>query len=185
MIKKIAIGIFLFLVILMVILVGITAYLYPERHPIADGPRVTIDSGGHHIEGILAESTDFQVLLKDEGVSLGTFSGDAFVTMLPFDTAEQLKAKYGDFFTCNEPGALQAIRKMQATILVAGDDKTKGELVKAMDLVRESQIPVVRFTAAVLKVEKHTYLGMQVHDGAGIPIYYLTDLQIIQEDYMK
>jgi hypothetical protein len=181
MLKKMFIGTVLFLVVLIMAVV----FLNAGKRPIVDGPRVTIDSGGHHIEGILKMSAAYQFLLKDEGVSLGTFSGDAFVTMLPFETAEQLREKYGDFFKCNEPGALQAIQNMQATILVADTAKTKRVVTEALALVRQSRIPVVSFTGARLEVVKHTYLNMEVNDQTGIPIYYLTDFKILKSDYLE
>jgi hypothetical protein len=32
---------------------------------------------------------------------------------------------------------------------------------------------------------KHTCLGMEVHDGTGIPIYYVTDFKITKSDYLE
>ncbi|MFH0802818.1 MAG: hypothetical protein V2A78_10605 [bacterium] len=173
------------IVILLAVLVGAVVFLNSWKQPTLNGPWVTINSGGHHIEGVLTKYSTFQFLLKDKGVSVGTFSGDAFVTMLPFNMAEQLRAKYGDFFKCNEPGAVQAIQNLQSAILVAATGKTRKDVAKAMALVRQSRIPVVSFTGARLQVAKHTYIGMEVDDESGIPIYFFTDFKIVKPDYLK
>jgi hypothetical protein len=171
--------------LLVLILVMATACLNIGKQTTVDGPRITLDAGGHHIEGVLAPQYTYQFILKDEGISMGTFSGDAFVTMLPLGTADQLSAKYGDFFRCNEPGALQAIQSVQATILVADNETTKRGISAALALVRQSRIPVVSFSGASLQVIKHTYLNMQVDDQTGIPTYYLTDFTIVKTDYFE
>lgn len=116
---------------------------------------------------------------------MGTFSGDAFITMLPLETADKLKAKYGDFFHCNDPGAMQAIQSLDTAILVGADAETRTGIAGALALVRRSQIPAVSFTAASLQVTRHTYMNMDVHDNTGIPIYYLTNFTILQEDYLE
>lgn len=173
------------IVIVLAVLVVAAVFLNAWKKPFVNGSRVTIDSRGHHIEGVLTKNIPFQFLLKDKGVSVGTFSGDAFVTVLPFNTAEQLRAKYGDFFRCNEPGALQSLQNLQATILVADGEKTRKGVADAMALVRKSRIPVVSFTGARLQVARHTYLGIEVNDGTGLPIYFLTDFKIEKTDYLK
>lgn len=153
--------------------------------PVMDEKQVTIDSGGHHLEGLLGETVAYQFLLKDEGVSLGTFAGDAFVTMLPLSVADELRAKYGDFFRCADPGAQQAIRNLQSAILIAGDDQTKQAITGALSLLRQSRIPAVEFIGAVLRIQKHTYLGLEVRDQSGIPMYYLMDFSILKSDYLE
>jgi len=153
--------------------------------PILDGEQVTIDSGSHHIEGMLQPSNSYQYLMKDEGVSAGTFAGDAFITLLPLAKADKLKTKYGDFFRCDDPGAKQSIRQLETAILVGDDADTQRAIAKALELVRQWRIPSVSFDAAILSVTKHTYMGMEVHDNTGIPIYYVTEFTILQEDYME
>ena len=96
--KKIFIGVVLLLIL------GII-FCCSRTQITIDDARIEIDSRGHHLEGSLAGSSTYQMLLKDEGVSIGMFAGDAFITMLPLETAERLRAKYGDFFRCNAPGA--------------------------------------------------------------------------------
>jgi hypothetical protein len=172
-------------VLLAAVLIGATVVTNAGKRTVMDGNRLTIDSGGHHLEGVLTTIAPYQFLLKDKGISLGTFSGDAFVTMLPFQTAEFLRRKYGDFFRCREPGALQAMQEMQAAILVADTEKTRQAVKEAMALVRQSRIPVVRFSGASLHVLKQTYRGMEVRGGTGIPIYYVTDFVIVSPDYRK
>jgi len=152
---------------------------------IVDGTRITIKSGGHHIEGILQTPSDYEFLMKDNGVSIGTFSGDAFVTMMPLETADRLRTQYGDFLKCNQPAALQALQNMQATVLVASDEETKRGIAEALALVRKSRIPVVSFSGSSLQVTKQTYLGMEVNDQTGTLIYYLKDFQILKPDYME
>jgi hypothetical protein len=184
MLKKIVFGLAIFLAC--VFTAGLYyAYQSANSTPVANGSQVVIDSGGHHIEGTLRPSATYQYLLKDEGVSMGTFSGDAFITMLPLETADKLKAKYGDFFHCNDPGAMQAIQSLDTAILVGADAETRTGIAGALALVRRSQIPAVSFTAASLQVTRHTYMNMDVHDNTGIPIYYLTNFTILQEDYLE
>jgi hypothetical protein len=181
--KKALAGIALLVIGLVLIIVAVPL-LSASRLPTVDGSKLTIRAGGHQIEGVLPSPAAHKFLLKDEGVSLGTFSGDAFVTILPLQTADQLWAQYGDFFKCDEPGAAQAIQSMQATIFVAGNVDAKRELSDAMELVRQSRIPVVSFTGGSLQSVGHTYLGMQVTDPSDMPIYYVTVFKIVKTDYI-
>ena len=180
--KKMIMGIALLLGLMVVIVV---VACHSGGRTTVDGTRITIKSGGHHIEGILQTPSDYQFLMKDKGVSIGTFSGDAFVTMMPLRTADRLRAQYGDFFKCNQPGALQAIQNMQATVLVAGDEEAKRGIAEALALVRKSRIPVVSFSGSSLQVTKQTYLSMEVNDQTGTLIYYLKDFQILKSDYLE
>lgn len=153
--------------------------------PVLNGEQVVIDSGSHHIEGTLQSSSSYQYLMKDEGVSVGTFAGDAFITLFPLAKADKLKAKYGDFFRCDDQGAKQAIRQLETAILVGDDADTQWAIAKALGLVRQSRIPSVSFDASMLNVKEHIYMGMEVRDNMGIPIYYVTEFTILQEDYME
>jgi hypothetical protein len=181
MLKKMIMGIALLLGLMVVIVV---VACQSGGRTTVDGTRITIKSGGH-IEGILQTPSTYQFLMKDKGVSIGTFSGDAFVTMMPLRTADRLRAQYGNFFKCNQPGALQAIQNMQATVLVAGDEEAKRGIAEALALVRKSRIPVVSFSGSSLQVTKQTYLSMEVNDQTGTLIYYLKDFQILKPDYME
>jgi len=149
------------------------------------GHRITIDSGGHHIEGTLGPATVHQMLMKDEGISIGTFSGDGFVTTLPLATAERLRAQYGDFFKCNTPGVVQARGALKGTVLVCNHGETKKSLTEALSLVKKSRIPVVSFVGSPILVTKQTYLKMEVEDHTGTVLYYLNDFAILKADYMR
>lgn len=150
-----------------------------------DGKTITIDSGRDHIEALPGPQRDYQFLLKDEGRAINTFAGDAFVTMLPLESADRLKARFGDFFHCDDPGAAEAIRSMQAYKLIAADAPTRSRLGEAMAYVRSSRVPVVRFSGSPLTVTRYTYLGMTVNDNAGIPMFYIKNLSIVRPDYMQ
>ena len=149
-----------------------------------DGSRITIDAGNHHIEGILEPEMQHHFILKDEGVSIQAFAGDALVTMLPLETADQLRARYGDFFRCNQPGALQALQKLQTSVLVAGHENTRRALSEALALVKKSHIPVVRLIGSRILVTKQTTLNMEVQDRTEIRLYYLKDFAILKKDYL-
>ncbi len=150
-----------------------------------DDARIEIDSRGHHLEGSLAGPSTHQMLLKDEGVSVGTFAGDAFITMPPLETAERLRARYGDFFKCNPPGAAQAMQSLKGTVLVANDEKTRQEIAEAMALVRKSHIPVVSFSGSRILIKKHTLRKMKVEDQTGTVLYLLNDFRILKTDYFS
>lgn len=150
-----------------------------------EGVRITIDSGGHHIEGTLGPATTHQMLMKDEGVSIGTFSGDVFVAMLPLETADRLRAQYGDFFKCNAPSAIQAIRAMQGTVLVSNHDKNRQAVSEALSLVKKSRIPVVSFNGSPVVVLKQTFRKMNVEDQSGTVLYFLNDFKILKADYLQ
>jgi hypothetical protein len=149
-----------------------------------DGSRITIEAGRHHIEGILEPEARHHFLLKDEGVSINTFAGDALVTMLPLETADRLRARYGDFFRCDQPGAIQALQKLQTSVLVAGSETTKQALSEAMALVKKSHIPLVRFIGSRIQVTKQTTLNLEVQDRTDIRLYYLMDFSILKTDYL-
>jgi hypothetical protein len=182
MLKKMIMG-FTLLLGLMVVIVVVACH--SRDRTTVDGTRITIKSGHYHIEGILETPSTYQFLMKDEGVSIGTFSGNAFVTMMPLRTADRLRAQYGDFFKCNEPGALQAIQNMQATVLVAGGEEARWGIAEALALVRKSRIPVVSFSGSRIQVMKHTYLKMDVVDQTGTSLYYLSDFTILKPDYLQ
>ena len=152
--------------------------------PTVNNSQVVIDSGSHHIEGNISEPLPYQYLMKDEGVSFGGFTGDAFLTLIPLATADKLKAQFGDFFHCDDPGAKQAMQSLQTVILVAGDVETQKAIAKAMGLVRESKVPSVQFNASKVSVTRYTYNGLDARDPSGIPIYYLTDFMLLKENYM-
>lgn len=184
--KKIFVGTVLIICLIIAGYVVLYFVLKKTSFPaVVDGPRVTIDAGSNHIEGVLEPQATYQFLLKDEGISINTYAGDAFVTVLSLEEADRLKAQYGDFFTCNEPGALLAIQKMKAVVLVAANDQTKRTVAEAMALVRQSRIPTVRFKGSRIQVLKYTYLNMEVNDQAGTPLYYLNDMVILRPDYME
>jgi hypothetical protein len=182
MLKKMIMG-FTLLLGLMVVIVVVACH--SGDRTTVDGTRITIKSGHYHIEGILETPSTYQFLMKDEGVSIGTFSGNGFVTMMPLRTADRLRAQYGDFFKCNEPGALQAIQNMQATVLVAGGEEARWGIAEALALVRKSRIPVVSFNGSRIQVIKYTYLKMDVVDQTGTSLYYLSDFTILKPDYLQ
>jgi len=176
--KKILIGVVLLLI------VGFT-FSCSKTQITVDGGRIAIDSGGHRIEGSLARPSTYQMLLKDEGVSIGTFSGSAFVTMIPLETADRLRAKHGDFFKCNNPGVSQVRDTLKGTVLIANEDRVKQEIAEAMSLVRKSRIPVVSFNGSRVLVTKHTFRKIRVADQTGTVLYFLNDFRILKTDYLS
>jgi hypothetical protein len=150
-----------------------------------EGSRITIDSGSHRLEGTLEPESTYQFLLKDEGVSVNTFAGDALVTVLPLETAEHLRGRYGDFFRCNRPGAVPAQQKTEQTILIAGSKETRRAVLEAMKLVRKSRIPVVRFQGSLIRVTGHTYLNLNVTDSTGTRLYFLNDFDTVKSDFFS
>ncbi len=148
----------------------------------ADGV-IRLESQGHLIEGTLAAVEMHQFLMKDEGRAVGTYSGDAFLTMMPLKKAEELRDRYGDFFHCNDPGVQQAVRSMQASILVGHTPEARKAIGEAMALVRQGKVPVVSFQGGPLNISRQEYNGMKVNDSSGIPIYYLDDFRIISENF--
>jgi hypothetical protein len=150
-----------------------------------EGSQITINSGSHRVQGTLEPESTYQFLLKDEGVSVNTFAGDAFVTVLPLETAEHLRGRYGDFFRCNQPGAVQAQQKTERTILIAGSEETRRAVSESMKLVRKSQIPVVRFRGSLIRVTGHTYLNLNVTDGTGTRLYYLNEFDTLKSDFFS
>jgi hypothetical protein len=150
-----------------------------------EGSTITIDSGNTHMEGALGAEKTYEVLLKNEGIAVNTYCGDAFVMVLPFTTANQLRAAYGDFFRCDAPSAVQAIRNMRAIILVTDRDFVKEAISDAMSLVRNSRIPVVRFSGSQIQLKKHTSMNMKVNDHSGNVLYYVSDFSVLKPDFMK
>jgi hypothetical protein len=176
--KKIIIGVALLLIVLFV-------FHKSRTQVVIDGSLISIDSGSHHIEGKLEPESTYQFIMKDEGVSINTFSGDAFVTVLPLKTADQLRAQYGDFFRCNAPGAIQAIESMRGVVLVTDSDQAKETISQATSLVKASRIPVVSFTGARLQVMKQTSMKMNVVDDTGTLLFYVRDFKILKPDYLQ
>jgi hypothetical protein len=176
--KKIAIGVLLLLIV-------IVAFHISRSRVEVIGSLISIDSGAHHIEGKLEPESTYQFLLKDQGVSINTLSGDAFVTVLPLKTADQLKAQYGDFFRCNAPGAVQAIQSMRGIVLVTDSSKAKETVSEALSLVKASRIPVVSFTGSRIQVLKQTSMKMNVVDNTGTMLYYVRNLEILSPDYLR
>jgi hypothetical protein len=176
--KKIIIGVVLLLIVLF-------AFHKSKSQVVIDDSLISIDSGSHHIEGRLEPESIYQVIMKDEGVSINTFSGDAFVMVLPLKTAEQLRVQYGDFFKCNAPGAIQAIKSMRGVVLVTDSDQAKETISQAMALVKASRIPMVSFTGARIQVMKQTSMKMNVVDNTGTLLFFVRDFKIVKPDYLQ
>jgi hypothetical protein len=122
--------------------------------------------------------------MKDEGVSINAYSGDAFVTVLPLKTAEQLRAQYGDFFRCNAPGAVHAIKNMRSVVLIASAPAAKGAISEALALVRASRIPVVSFSGSRIQVRNYTSMKINVVDNTGTLLFYVNEFHILRPDYL-
>jgi hypothetical protein len=176
--KKIIIG----GVLLLVLVVAFRQF--KDRVVVADSV-INIDSGSHHIEGSLEAESTYQLIMKDEGVSIGTYSGDAFITALPLKTAEQLRSQYGDFFKCNAPGAIQAMQNMRGVVLIADNRQTRAAISEALTLVRAKRIPAVSFRGSHIQVRNHTTMKMNVADNTGTLLYYVSEFQILRADYLE
>lgn len=144
---------------------------------------VKLEGQGHQIEGALEAVDTHSFLMKDEGRSIGTYTGDAFLTMMPLKKAEELREKYGDFFNCKGAGAQDAVRSMQASILVGHTPESKKTINEAMALVRKGKVPVISFEGGPLKISKYEFNGMNVNDSTGMPIYYTDNFRIVKEDF--
>lgn len=176
------------IIISAVLLLIVTIVFHKSKTRVTvDGSLINIDSGSHHIEGTLEPESTFQLLMKDEGVSINTYSGDAFVMVLPLKTAEKLRAQYGDFFRCNAPGAVAALQNMRGIVIVTDGERSKDAVSEALELVRKSRIPVVSFTGSRIQAKKITYHGMNVEDHAGVGplLFYVNDLKILKQDYLQ
>ena len=148
-----------------------------------NGSKIIIDKANHHIDGELPPESKYEFLMKDLGVAVNTFSGDAFLTMMPLDKAEAFRAKYGDFFRCNAPGAAEAMKSIQSTILVTDTDENKSAIAEAVNLIKRSLIPTISFTGSRIKVIRQTYSGMNLVDNSGTSIYYVKSFTITKPDY--
>ena len=176
--KKIIIGVVL-------LLVAVVFLHKSNARVMVDGALITIESAGHRIEGTLEPVSTHQFIMKDEGVSINTFSGDAFVTVLPLKTAEELRAQYEDFFRCNAPNAGQAMRSMRGVVLVTDSDQAREAIYQALALVRKSRIPVVSFNGSRILVKQHVSMNMNVVDKTGTLLYYVNDFKILKADYLR
>lgn len=142
------------------------------------GSRITIDSWGHHIEGIVKNETLYQYVLKDQGVSFGVFSGDGFVTAIPLEKAETLRSQYGDFFKCGSIGAEQAIQSSKGIIFVAQNSRVKHNISKAFSDIKKNPTKV-SFTGSKIVILKNLYFTINVEDTTGSEIFYVKDFKII------
>ncbi|MBS1198057.1 MAG: hypothetical protein H6R18_1842 [Proteobacteria bacterium] len=156
---------------------------YSSASTLSASTPVKLEGQGHQIEGTLNAIETHQFLMKDEGRAIGTYKGDAFLTMMPLKTAEELRDKYGNFFNCKDAGAQDAIRSMQASILVGHTPESQKTISDAMALVRKGKVPVISFQGGKLQVTKQEYGGMKVNDSTGISIYYADDFRIITENF--
>jgi hypothetical protein len=173
------------IIVAVLLLIVLFAFHKSKTQVVVDGSMINIDSGSHHIEGKIEPESTYQFIMKDEGVSINTFSGDAFVTVLHLKTAEQLRVQYGDFFRCNAPGAIQAIQSMRGVVLVTDSDQAKETISQAMALVKASRIPVVSFTGARIQVMKQTSMKMNVVDNTGTLLFFVRDFKIVKPDFLQ
>ena len=171
-------------VLLGLVAIALVIFTPTRAFPAVNGNQITVDEGRNHIEGVLQPLATYEFLLKDEGVSLGAFHGDAFITIMPLATAEQFKAQYGDFFQCDNPGATQSQSKLEAVIFVAGNAQARMQIKEALSLVDGAHIPVVRFTGALVQVTGYKVGDTVVQYTNQVPIYYIQDFEIIQTDYL-
>ncbi len=144
---------------------------------------IKIKQGGHLIEGIFGKDMNYHLLMKDKGRSINTFSGDAFITVIPYIKAQSLKEKYGDFFSCDNPGANEAMQNMIPTIMVAKDKNIKNKITRALNLMEKYKIPQVKITGEEITPVVQKYYGLTVEDGVGARILYVKEFEIVNENY--
>lgn len=149
-----------------------------------NGDQVVITQGAHILQGRLSEHSTIDVLFKDEGRAMGTFQGDAFVTTMDKAIADTLKAQYGDFFKCGDPGVQPALQNMCTYVFVAADSAVRYQLERAMTIVRSGQIPVVSLTVASIQNMSQKWNGMDVQDTTGIQILFVIECVIVTETYI-
>jgi hypothetical protein len=159
------------------------AYFFKTKITVK-GSQIVIRSGGHCIEGVLGPEQTIRLLLKDRGRSINAFSGDAMIAVMPLDKAEALRARYGDFFKCGEPGADQAIEAMEQAILIADNAYTRDKISQAMALLKQGHIPIVSLRVNRLLVQKLTNFKIEVIDNTGTDMYYVRSLEILMPNYL-
>lgn len=170
---------------ILALLIAFLAYHKFKTRVVVEGSSIRIDSGAHHIEGTLDPEATYRMIVKDLGVSINTFSGDAFVSVLPLQTAERLRAQFGDFFRCDSPGALPAMQSTLPIVLIADGPQTKAGISEAKSLVKASRIPLVSLTGSRIRVTKQTSMRMNVVDGTGTQLVYVRRLDIQRKDYLQ
>lgn len=158
------------------------SYALHTKVKLSDGA-ISLDQGGHHVEGYLGQSERGAYLLKDMGISLNTVSGDAFVMVLALEKADQLRARYGDFSRCSSVGTDEVMRSMVPVVLVASDRQVKDDINRALKLIKGWKIPVVAISGRQVVVTKHTYFKADVDDQTGTIIVYATDFRVIRDNY--
>lgn len=151
---------------------------------VVDGDKITIDKAGHHIEGVLAPENRYEFILIGAEAAFNTFSGDGFVTALPLIEAQTLQIQYGDFLQIDSPGAAEAKKLLQPTVLLAKDAPVKATLAEALGLIKQENNPVFAFSGSRIDITKHTFLRMvTVNDDSGTKLYYLQACEIIKPNY--
>jgi len=170
--KKIVTG-----TIIILVLIFITYLTFSTRITVK-GPRITIDSWGHHIEGIVKNELTYSYVLKDQGVTMGIFSGDGFVTAVAQERADALRAKYGDFFRCDSAGKEEAIQSAQGIIFLAQNSTTKNAISEALSGIKKNPTQV-SFNGKRIIILKNTYFGLNVEDTTGTEILYVKDFKIL------
>lgn len=166
---------FIIIAAVIFVLIIIACLIFSTRVAV-NGTRITINSWGHHIVGVIKNEAEYRYVLKDQGASFGMFSGDGFVAAIAQERAEALRAKYGDFFKCSSPGAEDAIQSSQGIIFVARNSAVKNNISKALTGIKKNPTQAI-FTAARIVVLKNTYFGLNVEDSTGTEIFYVKDFK--------
>ena len=172
-----------FVAVLVLLLIFPVFYKFKTR-VVVEGPSIRIDSGTHHIEGTLDPEATYRVVMKDEGVTVGTFAGDAFVTVLSLQAAERLRTQFGDFFRCGSPGAIPAMQSTFPIVLIADGPRVKAGISEAMSLVKAYHIPLVSLTGSRIRVTKRTTMKMNVADNTGTHFVYVRGVDVQKKDYL-
>ena len=178
--KKLKIGI----TILLSVLVVSFLLSIQSAKVVIKGFNITIDKGSDHVEGLLAQEQKYDFIMKDLGVEVNSFSGNAFAMMIPYNKAEKLRRKYGDFFKPNAPGSAESMKNLQSTVLITDSDSTKKNIDEAVNLVKKSRIPVINFTGSRIVVSKQKYFGINSVENARTVLYYVKSFTIVKPNYL-
>jgi hypothetical protein len=175
-------------IIVFVILVIAAIYIVPRSGKSTDieqkGKELSITVGKHRLTASIVGRQIRNSFLVIGGSCKGDVFFTSFFSVIPLDTAERLARRYGNFFTCNSPGASEGKRSIKSMLLYAANHDVEQRLRGIDKLAMASKKPIIEMTYVELRINSHKVTGQEIPIlfDSNMHSFLVKDVQIIEED---
>lgn len=176
-------------VLVVVILALAAIYFVSQRGGATEitqtGDSVSIAIGKHRLQATLEGDEYCDSFLVIGGIEHGDLYFSTLLSVIPFETAQQLAERYGNFRRCGSPGARAGMNSVLAMALYGANGPVERTLKKINKLALAGEEPVIKMTFAPLEITDHKMVHggheMAVTSQGDVCFYLVREVQIIQE----